>query len=191
MLTNQQKKYSLKIPKYISLIYLKKKNTLLINSSIKKNLIELPLKIFIDKPQKLLTVSSIPVPYFYNKIKKNIKEVRGTTLALLKHSFIEASIKINQKLHIKGVSYRIAPFYLNNKLLALKLGYSHLLFMRIPDTLNIICLNKTKLGIVGNCYKTITQLSANIRKHKYPEPYKGKGILYEDEKIILKEGKKV
>ena len=49
----------------------------------------------------------------------------------------------------------------------------------------------TKLFIYGNSYRNVTQTAALIRSYKKPEPYKGKGILYETEKIVLKEGKKV
>ena len=72
-----------------------------------------------------------------------------------------------------------------------KLGYSHPIFFKIPNNLQIFCFKFIKLFVWGNSYKNITQTSALIRSYKKPEPYKGKGILYEGEKIVLKEGKKV
>jgi large subunit ribosomal protein L6 len=78
-----------------------------------------------------------------------------------------------------------------NKLLLFKLGYSHSIYFKIPIESQIFCLKRTKLFIHGNSYQDITKIAAFIRSYKKPEPYKGKGILYETEKIILKEGKKV
>jgi len=57
--------------------------------------------------------------------------------------------------------------------------------------LEIFCLKTNKLFIVGYSYVFVTQIAALIRSFKIPEPYKGKGIVYTTEKIILKEGKKV
>ena len=57
--------------------------------------------------------------------------------------------------------------------------------------MEIFCLKTNKLFIVGYSYVFVTQIAALIRSFKIPEPYKGKGIVYTTEKIILKEGKKV
>ena len=81
--------------------------------------------------------------------------------------------------------------HFENKLFSIKLGYSHPIFFKISKKSKIFCLKKTKLFIYGNFYENITQEAACIRAYKTPEPYKGKGILYETEKITLKEGKKV
>jgi large subunit ribosomal protein L6 len=71
------------------------------------------------------------------------------------------------------------------------LGYSHQIYFKISHTLNVFCLKATSIFISGNSYQEVSQISALIRSYKYPEPYKGKGILYENEKIVIKEGKKV
>jgi large subunit ribosomal protein L6 len=104
----------------------------------------------------------------------------------------ESFILAYQKLEIKGVGYR--AFFdetQNQKLLTLKLGYSHLIYIRAIKNLSINCFTKTKLYVFGSSYTDVSQLSALIRSNKIPEPYKGKGILYENENIILKEGKKI
>lgn len=54
----------------------------------------------------------------------------------------------------------------------------------------MFCLKLTKLFVYGDSYQKITKTTALIQSYKQPDPYKGKGILYENEKIILKEGKK-
>ena len=57
--------------------------------------------------------------------------------------------------------------------------------------LKIFCLKTNKLFIIGYSYWFVTQVAAVIRSYKTPEPYKGKGMLYTTEKVVLKEGKKV
>lgn len=76
-------------------------------------------------------------------------------------------------------------------LLHFKLGYSHHIYFRIPANLKICCLKANKLFVLGYSYLFVTQIASLIRSYKVPEPYKGKGIVYTTEKIILKEGKKV
>ena len=76
-------------------------------------------------------------------------------------------------------------------ILSLKLGFSHPLYFRIFSPVNVFVLKFTKFFIYGNSYQSVSQTTANFRKNKLPEPYKGKGIRYENEKILLKEGKKV
>ena len=76
-------------------------------------------------------------------------------------------------------------------MLEFKLGYSHNIYFKIPKNLTVFCLKSDKIFISGNFYEYISQIASQIRSYKTPEPYKGKGILYENEKIFLKEGKKV
>jgi large subunit ribosomal protein L6 len=66
-----------------------------------------------------------------------------------------------------------------------------LVYIRTLDDLTINYLTKTKLCIFGNSYANISQFAAQIRKNKTPDPYKAKGILYENEKVEIKEGKKI
>lgn len=144
------------------------------------------------KTERILKVSDVPFSQISNDKMKKIKAVQGTTLALIKQLSIETSAIIYQKLQFVGVGYR--AFQVNgfeNKLLLFKLGYSHPLYFRISKKLRIFCLKLTKLFISGQSYQTVNQTAALIRSYKKPEPYKGKGILYVNEKIELKEGKKV
>ena len=73
-----------------------------------------------------------------------------------------------------------------------KLGYSHLIYFKIPEDINTFCVKFTKLFIFGNVpYQKLTQVTSQLRDCKKPEPYKGKGILYYGETIKLKKGKKI
>ena len=121
-----------------------------------------------------------------------IKSFQGTTYSLIKQLIVETSSILYKKLKFIGIGYRafdVKKF--NNKLFMFKLGYSHPIYFKIPKKINIFCLKLTKLFVYGNSYQNITKTTSLIKSYKLPEPYKGKGILYENEKIKLKEGKKI
>ena len=67
----------------------------------------------------------------------------------------------------------------------------YLLYFQVPVKIGVFCFKATKLFIYGNSYQNVTKIASLIRSYKKPEPYKGKGILYETEKITLKKGKKI
>ena len=105
---------------------------------------------------------------------------------------IEVTYTLYQKLNLVGVGYRVFAHEKITNQIYLKLGYSHLIYHRIPDEISSYCQKFTKLFIFGNSsINLLTQTAAQIRHCKLPEPYKGKGILYDQEKIILKKGKKI
>ena len=76
-------------------------------------------------------------------------------------------------------------------LIIICLFYHYQSHYKKPKSLGIFCLKLTKLFIFGNSFQKIKNEVSIIRSFKKPEPYKGKGIIYEHEKIKLKEGKKV
>ena len=191
-MTNQTQKFNVKIPTDVTVVYSEKRQVITLIGPLKQKSIKLKLKVFVDETKKIISVSPLTFSPISNKERKKIKTLRNTTIALLKHTIIETSIVVYKKLKINGVGYR--AFFtesLNNTLLSLKLGYSHFIYFKIPTSLTITCPSKTKLCIFGNSYQDVSQVSALIRANKRPEPYKGKGILYEDEVVTLKEGKKV
>lgn len=186
-------KYSIKIPQNTSTIYCKNKKTLTIVGPVKRKSLKLKLKILNNETQKKISVS----PFSFFKIskaeKKQIKIMQRSAIAQIKQLLIESSIKIYQKLTIIGVGYRadVTETLLKEKILTLKLGFSHLVHVKIPENLELTCLTKTKICIYGNSYDELSKISATIRTQKVPEVYKGKGVRYENEKILLKEGKKI
>jgi large subunit ribosomal protein L6 len=186
-----QKKNLLKIPKNILVVYnnTKKIITFIGPSNIKS--LQINLEILLKKEVNILEVTNKPFQKL-NLNKKQIKSLQGTTVALIKQILIETSALIYSKLKIVGVGYRFVSLEgFNNKLLMLKLGYSHSLYYKIPDELKVFNLKSTKLFIYGNSYQNVSQAASLLRSYKKPEPYKGKGILFNSEKIVLKEGKKV
>lgn len=185
-------KYIIKIPNHVTVLYFYDKDILTIIGPLKRKSLSLKLKVFISEDQKTISVGSEPCLKISNKQKKNINALKGTTAAIIKQVILETSYLLYQKLKFVGIGYRTFDVdNFENKLLMFRLGYSHPIFFKISEEARIFCLKRIKLFIYGNSYQNITQTAALIRSYKKPEPYKGKGILYENERINLKEGKKV
>ena len=92
-----------------------------------------------------------------------------------------------RKLEIIGVGYRAA---VSGKTLNLTLGFSHPITFKIPEGITIETPSQTEVTIKGSDKQQVGQVAANIRAYRPPEPYKGKGVRYLDERIIRKEAKK-
>lgn len=187
-----KKKYNIKIPNNNTILYCIQKNIITIIGPLNQKSLKLKLKIKILNNKKIIQVLSVPLIKLSNNEKKNINSLRGTTVALIKQLILETSSIFYQKLKFIGVGYRVFEVEnIKTKLLMFKLGYSHLIYLKTPKDLNIFCLKSTKLFIYGTSYHSITQTSSLIRAYKTPEPYKGKGILYDNEILKLKKGKKI
>jgi large subunit ribosomal protein L6 len=91
-----------------------------------------------------------------------------------------------RKLEIAGVGYRAE---LKNDLLALTLGYSHMIYFKAPDEIKIEVPDQVTILVSGIDKALVGQVAAKIRSFRKPEPYRGKGIKYEGEVIRRKEGK--
>jgi len=187
-----KKNYLLKIPKNICIIYSKKYQSILIKGADSQKIIKLKTKIIVQKNN-----SSIYIKDSFFKTKsikdvKNKKSIRGTNFSLIKQGIFEVSKKVFKKLKLTGIGYKID--IINKKLFKLirfKLGLSHFVYYKIPNIIEIKCYNNNKLIILGYDYILVSTIASKIRSFKIPEVYKGKGILYENEVIKLKEGKKV
>ena len=90
-------------------------------------------------------------------------------------------------LEIVGVGYK---FQLQGNKLIVQAGYSKPVEVEVPEGIEVEVLNNTEINIKGINKELVGEFAANIRKIRKPEPYKGKGIKYKDEKIRRKEGKK-
>ena len=93
-----------------------------------------------------------------------------------------------KKLEIQGVGFKAV---VQGKNVNLSLGYSHPVLYPIPDQIKVTVEENTKLTIEGPNKQVVGQVAAEIRSYYPPEPYKGKGVRYSDEKVIRKEGKTV
>jgi len=126
----------------------------------------------------------------YGRAKETLEQARtmwGTARARIQNMVIGVSEGFSQELEINGVGYRAA---LAGNKLNLQLGFSHEVNYRIPQGITIKCEKPTSILISGADKQTVGQVAAEIRAHRPPEPYKGKGVKYIEETIIRKEGKK-
>jgi len=186
------KKFSVKIPKDIKIIYYTEQNCIVLIGPLGRKTLKLKLKLFLTNKNNYIYVTKIPSQNLLDNRKKTLRALCGTTVAYIKQIILEISVLLNKKIKLIGVGYKVFPLNLQeDQLLQFKLGFSHSIYYKIPKTVQIIPFKSTFIYIFGTSYSLVTQVAANIRSYKFPEPYKGKGILYENEKIILKEGKKV
>lgn len=189
---NLSYKYTIQIPKDTTIVYSSKKKILTIVGPINQKSMNLKLKITIEPIKNLIIITPEPLNNSLIANKKKIKAIQGSTVSIIKQMLIETSTILYKKLNFVGVGYRVFDVEnFKNQIFMLKLGYSHNIYFKKPLDINVFCLKLTKLFIFGNSYQEISKTASLIRSFKYPEPYKGKGILYENEKITLKEGKKI
>ncbi len=92
-----------------------------------------------------------------------------------------------RKLELVGVGYRAA---VQGKNLNLTLGFSHPVNFPVPEGISIETPSQTEIVVKGTDRQKVGQVAAVIRGYRPPEPYKGKGVRYSGEKIVMKEGKK-
>jgi large subunit ribosomal protein L6 len=111
----------------------------------------------------------------------------GATRANLRNMVEGVSKGYVKNLEITGTGYRAA---VQGKNLQLQMGYSHDVTFPIPEGIQVKCDKPTSISISGFDKQKVGQIAAEVRAVRPPEPYKGKGIKYEGEKILRKEGKK-
>ncbi len=111
----------------------------------------------------------------------------GTTRSLINGMVTGVSTGFVKNMEINGTGYRAA---VQGSDLVLNLGYSHEIRYPIPPGIRITCERPTAVRVEGADKQRVGQVAAEIRAFRGPEPYKGKGIKYENEQILRKEGKK-
>jgi large subunit ribosomal protein L6 len=116
------------------------------------------------------------------------KAMHGLSRALVNNMVKGVSEGYVKRLGIQGVGFKAA---VQGKNVNLSLGYSHPLNYPIPDQIKVTVEENTKLTIEGPDKQVVGRVAAEIRSFYPPEPYKGKGVRYADEKVIRKEGKTV
>ncbi len=185
-------KHIIKVSKSIKVLYFNEKNIVtLIGSSQTKSLL-LKVKILLIPTSNTIIVTETLSSVASATDLKNIKKIQGTTVAKIKQMLIEITSTLYYKLNLVGVGYRVFPYEQSENQLYFKLGFSHLIYFKVSDSLKTYCQKFTKLFLFGSrSFEDLTQTAAQVRAFKRPEPYKGKGILHDQEKIILKKGKKI
>ena len=120
-----------------------------------------------------------------NESKKN-RALHGLYRTLINNMVIGVSEQFKITLNLVGVGYRAV---VEGKKLVLNLGYSHEVNMEIPDGILVEVSKNTTLDLKGCNKEELGLFATKIRSWRPPEPYKGKGILYENERVLRKAGK--
>ncbi len=112
--------------------------------------------------------------------------LHGLTRALINNMVVGVTEGFKKDLEINGVGYRAE---ISGSVLTLSLGYSHPVVYELPDGISVVVEKQTKLSVAGIDKQLVGSAAAKIRSFRKPEPYKGKGIKYADERIMRKAGK--
>ena len=118
---------------------------------------------------------------------KSAKSAWGMTRTIINNMVLGVTNGFNRNLEINGVGYRAS---IEGNILTLQLGFSHDIKLAIPQDLEVKCVKPTEISISGISKQRVGQFASEIRRLRKPEPYKGKGIKYQEEVIRRKEGKK-
>lgn len=113
--------------------------------------------------------------------------IAGTTRSLVNNMVVGVSDGFERKLELVGVGYRAK---VQGKKLNLTLGFSHPVDYEAPEGITIETPSQTEVVVKGIDKQQVGQVAAEIRRYRPPEPYKGKGVRYADERVVLKEAKK-
>ena len=119
---------------------------------------------------------------------KQSRALHGLSRALISNMVKGVSDGFVRKLEINGVGFKAA---VAGKMITMSLGYSHPINYDIPEQIKVTVDENTKITIEGPDKQLVGKVASELRSFYPPEPYKGKGVKYSDEKIIRKEGKTV
>jgi large subunit ribosomal protein L6 len=134
----------------------------------------------LEQGEALLQVSPRSQSRFSNAIA-------GTTRALIKNMVTGVSQGFERKLELVGVGYRAQA---QGKKVNLSLGFSHPVVYSVPDGITVETPSQNEILVKGIDRQLVGQVAAELRRYRPPEPYKGKGVRYSGERIVLKEAKK-
>lgn len=122
-----------------------------------------------------------------NRERQEAMALAGTTRSLVSNMVIGVSEGFERRLQLVGVGYRAQA---QGKKLSLALGFSHPVEHPVPEGITVETPSNTEVVVKGIDKQQVGQVAANIRAYRPPEPYKGKGVRYADERVIMKEAKK-
>ncbi len=138
-------------------------------------------------PEVAVTIDTEAASVAPNSGSRFAYAMAGTTRALL-HNMVQGVTEgFERKLELVGVGYRVK---VQGAKLNLTLGFSHPVNYQVPEGVTVETPSQTEVVVKGIDKQRVGQVAAEIRSYRPPEPYKGKGVRYSDEHVILKEAKK-
>ena len=140
----------------------------------------IPSSVSIENNENVLTVK-------YNEDDQQSVALAGTTRSIVNNMVIGVSVGFEKKLELIGVGYRAKA---SGKLLELTLGFSHPIKYQLPEEVEVETPSQTEVVLKSHNKQILGQAASEIRAFRPPEPYKGKGVKYAEERIKRKESKK-
>ncbi len=139
-------------------------------------------------PRVSVNVVEDTVTFARNDESRESNAMQGLARSLVNNMVIGVTEGFKKELTIIGVGYRAQ---IQGQKLNLSLGYSHPVVYDVPQGVKVTVTDNTKLTVEGADKQLVGEVAATIRRFRKPEPYKGKGVRYADERIAMKEGKTV
>jgi len=134
-----------------------------------------------------ITVADGKIRFAPADASREAKAMSGTMRALVAGMVEGVSKGFERRLNLVGVGYRAQA---QGDKISLSLGFSHAIEHRMPAGIKVETPSQTEIVIKGADKQRVGQVAAEIRAYRPPEPYKGKGVRYVDETVVLKETKK-
>lgn len=125
--------------------------------------------------------------YFFEAADESGKALAGTMRALVANMVQGVANGFERKLNLVGVGYRAQA---QGNRINLQLGFSHPVDFELPEGVTAETPSQTEIVVRGIDKQKVGQVAAKIRAYRPPEPYKGKGVRYSDERVVMKEAKK-
>jgi len=189
MVIDYSSKNVVKVPKNVTCYFCKDSNFVYVTGKIGSKLLKLELKTYLLVDESIIVLTNEPLKSV-NVIRRQ-KGLLVKTKMLIKKAFLEVTRKSYKKLKLVGVGFRVNLLdFEQSKLLKFDLGYSHSVYYKIPKDIKVILNSTTKFVVSGISSDRVSEVSSILRKLKLPDSYKGKGILYENEEVKLKNVKK-
>jgi large subunit ribosomal protein L6 len=138
------------------------------------------------RPEVEISVSADQVVITRKEDSKKARGFHGLYRQLVHNMIVGVSTGYTRKLLVSGVGFRAE---VKGDILSLNLGYSTQIEFMIPSDVQIACENPTTVVVTGIDKQRVGQVSSEIRSLRTPEPYKGKGVKYENEIVRRKVGK--
>nr|YP_010032401.1 ribosomal protein L6 [Schizocladia ischiensis]QOW07615.1 ribosomal protein L6 [Schizocladia ischiensis] len=132
-------------------------------------------------------VLNLPLDFQQKGLWLVIENLRPEEKARLQQAALGVAIGYKKQIHLVGVGYRAR---LEKEVLFLDLGYSHPIKISLPQGISLECLKGNVLRLKACDLSLLNQFTASLRRFRFPDPYKAKGVLYKGENIKTKEGKK-
>jgi large subunit ribosomal protein L6 len=155
-------------------------------------------KVFVEGPKGKLDMeiprrTSLKIENGTITVARDGEDAEARALHGLSRSLVNNMVKgvsegYVKKLEINGVGFKAA---VQGKIVNMSLGYSHPINYEIPEQVKVTVEENTKITIEGPNKQSVGQVAAELRAFYPPEPYKGKGVKYSDERVERKEGKTV